>query len=394
MALLRPTPRLLHLLQPEPRASSASALVTTAGPTALQASEALRRERLAAARQLATQIPGRSFLESAAVLPATARSYRRFTEAFLEWMVSHSLDFACAEELDDHVTNYLGEAFFKGMSSSDAAKTVAGIQHHFPKVQRLGSWQIPRTRRVLKAWAKLAPARQRLPLPWICLCALLGWFLAHGHVDGALHLMVQFRTYMRPGVSDALRASQLVAPAPSAGTSYSLWGFNLYPSELQQPGKTGTLDEAIIYDTEPWVHKLFVILLQRSDPESPLWPLRGAALVELFARAAAHLGLQELAPCRYALRHGGASEDLLQRRRSHLEVKRRGGWRTDASLKRYGKESKLLSELRKVPPSTVEFGRTVDARLQEFFEQPGLVVPLLPPIIGDIPAGRKRGRAT
>ena len=50
------------------------------------------------------------------------------------------------------------------------------------------------------------------------------------------------------------------------------------------------------------------------------------------------------------MRQGGASEDLLHRLRTHEAVKRRRRWgASDESLKRYGKETRLLTELAKLP---------------------------------------------
>eukprot|EP00973_Karenia_brevis_P006482 882223-Karenia_brevis.AAC.1 len=72
------------------------------------------------------------------------------------------------------------------------------------------------------------------------------------------------------------------------------------------------------------------------------------------------LKLEALKPTLYSLRHGGASEDILRRRRSVQEVKRRGRWTSDASLKRYAKEARLLSEISKLHPSILAFGRQMD----------------------------------
>lgn len=54
------------------------------------------------------------------------------------------------------------------------------------------------------------------------------------------------------------------------------------------------------------------------------------------------------------------------RHRPALEVQRRGDWASDKSLKRYGKETRLLSEINKIPESTLNFGRQVKEHLEEF----------------------------
>ena len=82
----------------------------------------------------------------------------------------------------------------------------------------------------------------------------------------------------------------------------------------------------------------------------------------MFIAAAVALGLGRLRPCLYGLRHGGASEDLLTKARTVLDVKTRGRWSSDSSLKRYGKQTRLLSELQKVPQEVLHYGEQM-ARL-------------------------------
>ena len=46
-------------------------------------------------------------------------------------------------------------------------------------------------------------------------------------------------------------------------------------------------------------------------------------------------------------------------------MKRRGRWVSDSSLRRYGKESRLLKELQKIHPNVLNFGRFV---MEHFLE--------------------------
>ena len=78
----------------------------------------------------------------------------------------------------------------------------------------------------------------------------------------------------------------------------------------------------------------------------------------------------------YGLRHGGASHDLLVKARSTLEVKGRGRWKSDAMLKVYGNEARVLSELRKAPAQVLEFGKLVGLRLHAIFVDREAVPPL------------------
>ena len=339
-----------------------------------------------------------SFLEQTAVKPGTSRDYRLRTEAFCKWCLDRGLTWRSVEELDAVLTMVFDEMFFKGETADHGSKLLAALKHFESRVSRLGAFGLPRASRSLSSWMKAAPSSQRLPFPWIALCAVIGLLVERGRLASALHLLVAFRSYMRPGASDLLRVKQLVPPQPMAGQAYQAWGLLLNPVEDRTPGKTGLLDEAILLDSEPWLHPFFVALTSHRDPESFLWPIRGAELVEEFQLACRSLGLSHLKPCRYALRHGGASDDLLTRRRSHLAVKRRGGWATDASLKRYGKETRLLKEIGRIPPAGLAFGSHVSSNLPGVLRhtfplppvpRPGLPQPALPAHL----AGRSRKRA-
>lgn len=87
------------------------------------------------------------------------------------------------------------------------------------------------------------------------------------------------------------------------------------------------------------------------------------AVRKVFEAISEELMLAPLQPCLYVLRHGGASEDLQCRARSPLEVQARGRWRTLASLRRYGKASRLMSQGAKVPTDVAQYGVKVGSEL-------------------------------
>jgi hypothetical protein len=101
-------------------------------------------------------------------------------------------------------------------------------------------------------------------------------------------------------------------------------------------------------------------------------------MVELFVSSCELMGLsKDTKVCLYQLRHGGASDDLLSCRREALEVQRRGRWRTDASVRRYGKPAQVQRALLKLTKSRVDFGRRSWENLEKLFS--GAVAPHLPP---------------
>jgi len=65
------------------------------------------------------------------------------------------------------------------------------------------------------------------------------------------------------------------------------------------------------------------------------------------------------------LRHGGASHDLLHKLRSFEEIKARGQWLTDLSVRRYAKAAAVQRYLLQCPIATVEYGRRALDNLQK-----------------------------
>ena len=175
----------------------------------------------------------------------------------------------------------------------------------------------------------------------------------------ALQAAVSFWAYLRPSESDMLRPRDLVPPSHLAGNHYQHWGLLLSPLDIGRPGKTGQFDESILLDTLASLDPLFRQLLAERAGATRLWPHTPDQFIVRWNQIVVELELAAVNPCRYALRHGGASEDILSQRRALADVKRRGRWVSDSSLKRYGKETRLLSELLKIHPNVLSFGREV-----------------------------------
>ena len=202
----------------------------------------------------------------------------------------------------------------------------------------------------------------------------------------AMMLLLQFHTYIRPGSFDTLKVAQLDRPTLLAKFPYSLWGIVLNPVEDLVPGKTGVFDQAVLIDDFPWLHPFLLMLVLNRSPEDPLWPVPPSRVIALFLSSAARLGMAAMAPVRYSLRHGGASHDLLTSRRNVMDVKKRGLWRTDQSLRRYAKETRALAELHRMPDATLHYAELIDANLSAVFHR--TFVPPLPTLLPSFKALR------
>ena len=93
--------------------------------------------------------------------------------------------------------------------------------------------------------------------------------------------------------------------------------------------------------------------------------------------------------CLYQLRHGGAAYDILERKRSFEEVKTRGRWVADSSVRRYGKAGVVQRYLKMVAKPILKFGELAAQSLEGAFRgRRSAVVP--PPTVPSSPI--KRGR--
>lgn len=73
--------------------------------------------------------------------------------------------------------------------------------------------------------------------------------------------------------------------------------------------------------------------------------------------AAARAGLNPLRRVLYQLRHTGPSNDAAEGRRSLGQIKARGRWASDSSVRRYEKHSQLARQWQKLSPAAQVFAQ-------------------------------------
>ena len=90
--------------------------------------------------------------------------------------------------------------------------------------------------------------------------------------------------------------------------------------------------------------------------------------LQLKARFEASMARFQLAdPSLYRLRHGGASEDVSRRHRRLDQVKKRGRWHTDASLRRYEKDIRLQAVEGRLSPELLTRSAVIAQSLEALF---------------------------
>ncbi len=330
-----------------------------------------RRHHLASRVEVPT---GLSFLETVTIAKATRTEYTRKVENFVCWARGMGVDWADVAGLDEILVQYLDQKFFEGGTPDEGAKLIAGLAFYDVKLYRNVASMLPRAHRAMKGWMKVGPSEQRLPFPLVLLYPVTSVLIHKGLIDMAICLMIQHNAYLRPGEVTSLQVMQLVPPLAGARAPYHQWAVNIAPFELLRPAKTGMMDESVTLDFMEWAEPVFKVLVENRAPHAPLFNFTLAELSKEFLAAVDLCNMRHLRPCLYGLRHGGASEDYLRHRRNLEDIQRRGRWRTQASVRRYTKEAKLLVELHKVDNRIIQYGHYLEERCQQLFLHPGSVM--------------------
>ena len=333
-----------------------------------------RKKRAASSQYLLLPSEGLSFLEQSAVRPSTQARYRRLLGQFALWATLLKIDWQTEAELDKAVVTFMEHQYAQGEPAHMASCLLAALRHHCPTVA------LDRASRAAIGWSRLRPAEQRLPLPRVAAAAIAGALVSQGHATMAVLVLLSFVCYLRPHEAISLRVENVVPPRPEAGTQYDSWGLILNDWEGQHPGKTGVFDESVLLDQDRWLWPpLQALTLARPSP-GPLWDFSPYQLRQAWLNAVQTLGLAGLAPQLHSLRHGGASDDALTKRRTIQEIKMRGRWSSDQSLRRYAKATRLQAELRKMDPAVIYFGAQIEAQFTEvvthFHQTRQMLVPL------------------
>lgn len=311
------------------------------------------------------RFPGQSLLEQEAVTPAVGHDYqKRYTE-FTEFAKRQRLPLRGAKKLDEALVSFLNNAFELGYDLSEATKFFAAVLDAHPGSGHKDT--LPRSRRCLKGWHRLDPGKTRPPLPWALVALIVIDMLQARALQVAALVLLMFTTYMRPGEALSVRKEDLILPNRSC-KHYSL---NLYPDFRPERSKMGLADENILLDSRqvPWLGDALHLLARKND--CALLEVTVTQLRNQWEATLLRIGLRGNHCVPYQLRHSGPSHDLLTRARSMLEVKMRGRWAADSSVKRYEAHARVGQEFqalpKKVQQKALAAADSFDLVAQKFF---------------------------
>jgi len=305
-------------------------------------------------------------LEQIVLLDSVREDYHRRAQVFQDWMAERGLAPETVRELLAHLLEFLDHLFLDGAAGHDGSKIVAAVRHLVREVES-DTVMMHRVSKALQGWNKRCPGGMRDPPPWEGVLAVVGWLLHRNEPVAALACLVQGLCYLRPGELTSLRTAELLAP-PAGAAAGSPWCLLLHSVAHNPSGsKTNERDESLLLNSAgyEWMNRELRILKELRSGAEMLWPFDASRYAALIGQAASATNQPDFVP--YSLRHAGASRDLLLQARSTEEVKMRGRWRSDSSLRRYGKPAKQLQGLARLSPSMVAYGQAIEQALPLIF---------------------------
>jgi len=351
---------LLHAVISNPGADELNIPASVTGTLRRQARGKYREKQYGEWRILKELSIG--FLQANAVRNGTAFNYEVELTAFLGWLEENNMNPGSVEALDTAVNEYFEHMFFLGYQHDKGEKLLASIGHFTQKFGKKGCLLVS-AHRALKGWRRLTPGRSRSPVPYPMLMLLVNSALFLNMPLLAVAMYIHFHCYLRPGELVKLKSSAISKAVLNKRATYALI---LAEEVITNPTNTQELNDSLTLDTvtAPWLGQLLDGLRARPSGQ-PLWPFNGTQYQVLLERCAELAGLQHMGVHAYGLRHGGASWDTYTKARSLAEVKARGRWLADTSVRRCQKEGRVVRELERMGEGTIAEASIVEAQLAE-----------------------------
>ena len=275
------------------------------------------------------QFSDQTFLEQKAVWDETAKDYVLRMIIFMDFVTSRCLDLGSIAAKDLALTLFLNEGFQEGWEIADATKNLAAMVDRFPDLSPRHC--LARARRALQGWKNLDAGRTRPPLHWYLIAQIALTLLMEDSRQEALIILYMFETYCRP--TEAFKVLEKHLTLPVTAQHYVT---HLHASDQQEVSKVGIQDHSILLDgiTMPWLGKVLEAN-KIGDPEGFLFRTDYVKVKRAWDRALKTLKLPAKFAVLYQIRHSGPSWDMLVKHRSLPEIKRRGQWASDFTVKRY-----------------------------------------------------------
>ena len=321
--------------------------------------EALYQDRLTVAdmiRRLASRCAFLRGTPGGAVIPAMLMAELTLTRAsallktqvqyadnlflFCDYLEQGDIILNSAEDLD-YTLSYFGQRYMtSGVGSkSYFGNIVSSIGLFFPRLKKelSTSWAL------FAGWTSIRPAKQRLPMPHQIKLLMIADLCAHNKFRVAAMIWTGFHTWMRREELASVTGADYLPI--KAGSRSSVYGIFRLPDN-----KSGLVQSVSVTDHD--LHSLIMKLKTTSLPSSRLF-VTGATLEKHMLLSGARLGFPELRFTPHSLRHGGATDAILNGMAVD-DVRLRGRWAHLATVLRYVQSGIVAKILDTLPSSLLK----------------------------------------
>ena len=271
----------------------------------------------------------------------TQAKYEKQVEQFLSFADEEKLALVADDEVDAAIVQILNMSCSQGRPVSDGEVLLAGLLFFQPQHGKLGG---QKTRSVVESsggWRKKAPTRSRRLLPRV-FCSGVCWEMVRNKKPlMAIHVLMMVVTYFRPGELLQSMREDLIRPMHGVASDWSLL---LHPVQRGVPSKTQSYDDTIcktksIPGSQKWLQSWrAAVPPRRSSSTGKKISPRSSGESNTSTGTEGHVP--------YQCRHSGASLHEAGQHRTTLEIKKRGRWKSDNSIARYGsKKSGRLAQI-------------------------------------------------
>jgi hypothetical protein len=237
-------------------------------------------------------------------------------------------------DVDHKLVMWMQATYEEGFQSEKGSLAIAAVKYLWPEFGHRGALSLPRAEQALRGWRRLpqgppGPLPGLLPLPWEAVALIAEDLIVHGDTWLGVLTVLSFCCYFRPSEPLRLKGGDLIPPLDPGGLPF--WSINLSST-------SSAFGEAVVIDKTPFLPLLENGLRRLKSlraVDELVFPFTQAEWDAAFQTSALLVGVADLKPCLYGLRHSGAIFDRATRARSATEVTLREGWRTDASVLRY-----------------------------------------------------------
>ncbi|CAK0910921.1 unnamed protein product [Prorocentrum cordatum] len=193
---------------------------------------------------------GMTVCQTHSARPATSRLCQDDFASFTRWLKRQGRPMLEGEvDADQTLSQFLGEMYLDGARVSLGQRMLAAVLFHQSALSKTGGARVPRGRRALKGWQRLAPAGSRLGVPCEVMCMIVMWMWLRGLWEEGLVTWLTFEMCYRPDEPFTLRAQDLVPPAAGSRAGGS-WSLTLRAREHGVASKTQEFDQAQLLDLD------------------------------------------------------------------------------------------------------------------------------------------------